>query len=88
MTLAEIRRSDLDFLYPKDVCEVLQCHPYSINVQAKEDPAKLGFPVTIIGTRVRIPFRRKMPFSCRTEKGVIDGKGCYRRSGLSERPQR
>ena len=44
MTLAEIRRSDLDFLYPKDVCEVLQCHPYSINVQAKEDPAKLGLP--------------------------------------------
>ncbi len=55
MTLTEIRNSNIDFLYPKDVCEVLQCHPYSINVQAKEDPAKLGFPVTIIGTRVRIP---------------------------------
>ena len=79
MTLSEIRRSDLDFLYPKDVCEVLQCHPYSINVQAKEDPAKLGFPVTII---VRVFVR-----------GVWHGDHsflmrCYRRSGMSERPQR
>lgn len=31
MTLSEIRNSDIDFLYPKDVCEVLQCHPYSTN---------------------------------------------------------
>ena len=76
MTLSEIRSSDIDFLYPKDVCEVLQCHPYSINIQAKEDPAKLGFPVTIIGTRVRIPRLAFFPTRC------------YRRSGMSERPLR
>ena len=55
MTLEEIRNSDKDFLTPEDVRGVLGCMPYTINVQAKEDPAKLGFPVCVMGTRVRIP---------------------------------
>ena len=55
MTLEEIRKSDKDFLTPEDVRGVLGCMPYTINVQAKEDPAKLGFPVCVMGTRVRIP---------------------------------
>ena len=55
MTLQEIRTSDKIMLVPADVSDVLGCAPYSINVQAKEDPRKLGFPVSIIGTRVRIP---------------------------------
>ena len=55
MTLEEIRDSDKPFLTPKDVSGVLGCHPYSINVQAKEDAKMLGFPVSVIGTRVRIP---------------------------------
>ena len=55
MTLQEIRSSDKIMLNPAEVCDVLGCKPYSINVQAKEDPRKLGFPVSIIGTRVRIP---------------------------------
>lgn len=55
MTLDEIRKSGKEFLTPKDVAGVLGCHPYSINVQAKEDIRKLGFPAALIGTRVRIP---------------------------------
>lgn len=55
MTLQEIQLSDKAMLIPADVCEVLGCKPYSINVQAQEDPGKLGFPVAVIGTRVRIP---------------------------------
>lgn len=55
MTLEEIRKSDKDFLTPEDVRGVLGCMPYTINVQAKEDPKKLGFPVCVMGTRVRIP---------------------------------
>ena len=55
MTFDEIAQSDKDFLTPEDVSGVLGCHPYSINVQAKEDIGKLGFPATKIGTRVRIP---------------------------------
>ena len=55
MTLQEIRASDKAMLIPAEVSEVLGCNPYSINVQAKEDPRKLGFPICVIGTRVRIP---------------------------------
>ena len=55
MTLQEIRESDKTFLFPEDIAEVLGCKPYSINLQAKDDPTKLGFAVTLIGTRVRIP---------------------------------
>ena len=55
MTIEEMRTSEKSFLIPTDVCEVLGCAPYSINVQAKEDPRKLGFPVSVIGTRVKIP---------------------------------
>ena len=55
MTVMEIKNSTKDFLKPEDVAEVLGCHPYSINLQAKDDITKLGFPASLIGTRVRIP---------------------------------
>lgn len=55
MTFDELEKSDKDFLTPEDVSGVLGCHPYSINVQAREDITKLGFPAAKIGTRVRIP---------------------------------
>jgi len=55
MTTQEIERSDLDFLYPKDVAEILHCTPYSINCQAKADPDRLGFAVCVMGSTVRIP---------------------------------
>lgn len=55
MTLDEIIASEKNSLSPSDVCEVLGCHPYSINVQAKEDITKLGFPASLIRNRVHIP---------------------------------
>lgn len=55
MTLDELRASEKDFLTPSDVAEVLGCMPYSINLQCKDDPSKLGFPVCVLGTRVKIP---------------------------------
>lgn len=57
MTRAEIEHSALEFLTPEQASEVLGCKPYAINVQAREDPAKLGFPVCVMGSRVRIPRR-------------------------------
>lgn len=63
MTLKEIEKSDKDTLAPSDISTILKCHPYSINVQAKQDIIQgvnsLGFPITIVGTRVRIP---RIPF--------------------------
>lgn len=55
MTLDEIKASDKAMLTPKDVAEVLGCNAYSINIQVKQDPSKLGFPAALVGTRVKIP---------------------------------
>lgn len=57
MTIEEMRASQEEFLLPKDVAQVIGCKPYSINAQAQSDAAKLGFPVSVIGTRVLIPRR-------------------------------
>ena len=54
-----IYASERIMLSPADVAPVLGCSPYSINIQARQDPARLGFPVCVMGTRVRIP---KVPF--------------------------
>ncbi len=53
--LEDIEALNKAMLFPADVSEYLRCNPYSINIQAKEDAKKLGFPVVIIGTRVLIP---------------------------------
>ena len=55
MTLTEIKASDKPMLTPADVAPVLGCAPYTINVWAKQRPEGLGFPVCVMGTRVRIP---------------------------------
>lgn len=55
MTLEQIRESDKAFLTPAEAAEALGCRAYAINVQARQDPARLGFPVSVIGRRVRIP---------------------------------
>lgn len=55
MTLDEIRTSDKMMLTPADISEVLGTDPQSVRTQAQEDPAKLGFAVTVIGRSVRIP---------------------------------
>lgn len=61
--LDELEKIDRDFLIPKDIAPILGVDPYSINVQAKQDIVRgvssLGFPVIVIGTRVKIP---KIPF--------------------------
>ena len=57
MTLAEMEMSEAEFLIPSEVAGILGCDQYAINVQAREDPSKLGFPVNVMGSRVRIPRR-------------------------------
>lgn len=63
MTYGEKTQRAMDALFatgkamltPAEVAPVLGCHPYAINVQARENPAALGFPVCVIGRRVKIP---------------------------------
>ena len=55
MTYRQIKESRKNMLVPTDISDILDCTPHSINTQAQSDAAKLGFPVCIMGTRVRIP---------------------------------
>lgn len=72
MTLQQIMDSTKEMLTPKDVAEVLGCDPYTINVQVRQDIAagvnSFGFPISKIGTRVRIPRRAFLRFVLGEEK--------------------
>lgn len=54
-TLAEIKLLDKEMLVPTDIAGYLGCNSGAINTQAQNDPHKLGYPVTVTGSRVRIP---------------------------------
>lgn len=54
-TLEEIEALDKTMLIPTDVAGYLGCEAYSINRAARDAPGLLGFPITVMGTRVRIP---------------------------------
>ena len=57
MTITEMQASEKEFLTPEEVAGGIGCLAYSITSQAKDNPARLGFAVNVIGTRVRIPRR-------------------------------
>lgn len=59
MTLDDIRKIDREFLTPAQVAEVLGCDPQGIRVWARQRPEGLGFPVCLVGSRIKIP---KVPF--------------------------
>lgn len=55
MTLEEVLQSDKTFLSPTDIAPLLGSNPYSISLMARDYPDALGFPVTRIGNRTKIP---------------------------------
>lgn len=59
MTLIELIETDKVYLTPADIAPVLHCDAQSIRAQAKRDEKLLGYPVIIIGNRVKIP---RIPF--------------------------
>ena len=59
MTLDDIRKIDREYLTPAQVAEVLGCDPQGIRVWARQRPEGLGFPVCLVGSRVKIP---RVPF--------------------------
>lgn len=54
-TLQEVKDCGKEFLIPSDIAPLLRCDQYSINLQAQKDPSALGFPVIVMGRKVRIP---------------------------------
>lgn len=57
MTLDELEALECETLLPAEVAAVLGCNAYNFTLQAREDAGRLGFPVCIIGNRVRTPRR-------------------------------
>lgn len=57
MTLDDLKAMDREMLPPKIVAQVIGCDPYYISLQARTAPELLGFPVSVQGTRTRIPRR-------------------------------
>lgn len=55
MTLDEIRNSTKEVLTPADIAPVLGADPQDIRLAARLHPERLGFPVSVIGTRTKIP---------------------------------
>ena len=62
MTMNELIKSDKTFLLAADIAPILGCAAQSIRIQARHDPAKLGFPAVVIGTRILIPRQKFMEF--------------------------
>lgn len=55
MTLDEIRSSTKEVLTPAGIAPVLGADPQNIRLHAKRNPERLGFHVSVIGTRVKVP---------------------------------
>lgn len=55
MTLEELKALDKPVITPAIAAQFLKCNPYNISIQALDCPERLGFPVSRIGTRTKIP---------------------------------
>lgn len=75
MTLDDLKRVDRDWLLAREVAPILGTDPHSIRVWAHQRPDGLGFPVCVIGSRVRIPRKPFIQF--------MEGKAGCQTTGTS-----
>jgi hypothetical protein len=66
-TLAELEALPGEVLTCQQIAPILGANPATIHGQAVERPEKLGFPVIVMGSRVKIP---KQPFVRFLREGV------------------
>lgn len=62
MTLDDIRQINREFLLPREVAEIMGCDAQDVRVAARQRPDLLGFPVCVVGSRVKIPRRPFLRF--------------------------
>lgn len=55
MKLSDLKKMNTDVITPNVASKVLGCDPHWIRVAAHQDKSLLGFPVVLIGNRVKIP---------------------------------
>ena len=60
--LVRIASIDKEMLAPADISSFLRCDAHTIRIQAHTNPAKLGFPVVVMKSRVKIPKKRFLEF--------------------------
>jgi hypothetical protein len=59
LTLSDLKSQDTATITADTASKVLNCNPHYIRVAARQCPEKLGFPVIVYGSRVKIP---RIPF--------------------------
>lgn len=62
MTLFEIESMEKETLSVAEVCSCLGGDPLAFRIQARTNPAALGFPVIVLGSRVKIPKQAFLKF--------------------------
>ena len=67
MSVQEMIHSSKPVLTPAEVSKVLGCDPNKIRATARTHPERLGFPVCVVGTRVKIPRIPFLRFICGAE---------------------
>ena len=70
-TLEDIERIPKTMLLATDVSPYLETDPGLIRWQAQREPEKLGFPVVVIGSRVKIP-KEGFVFYCKFGRPVLE----------------
>lgn len=61
-TLAEIEALPTEVLTCAQIAPVLGADPHTLHLQATDRPELLGFPVIVMGSRVKIPKRPFLAF--------------------------
>ena len=54
-TIDEIKATDKAFLTCAEIAPVIGSDAHALRIEAKKKDSRLGFPVLIIGSRVKIP---------------------------------
>lgn len=62
LTLEEIEALPVEVLTPAQVAPVLHLDQDTLRGQARDCPARLGFPVIVAGSRVKIPKKSFVKF--------------------------
>ena len=75
-----IKAMDKLFVNVDEVAPVLECNAHDIRGQARDRPELLGFPVTIYGSRIKIPrlpfiqFVEELPCCCSSfKRDILEG---------------
>lgn len=62
MTINDLEAMADEVLTPSQVAPLLRMNPDTLRLAAREFPEQLGFPVIVIGSRVKIPRRAFIRF--------------------------